>query len=181
MRATDYVILGLLSESPLTGYQIKKIIDHRFKFFWNESFGQLYPSLKALKADGLIEEADDGIEKGRSQKTYQIKQEGFAALRQWLCLPVERESLRLEILLKMYFSNLVDEDIMMGHLRVFQQAHEEDLKILTLFEKELKSILDQDPNHAHVLRVIDFGQKVNEAYINWSKETIDFLEERRKK
>lgn len=55
MRQTEYVILGLLSESPLTGYQIKRIIDVRFHFFWNESYGQLYPALKSLNATGLIE------------------------------------------------------------------------------------------------------------------------------
>jgi DNA-binding PadR family transcriptional regulator len=48
MKQTDYVILGLLSEAPMTGYTIKRLIDIRFKFFWNESYGQLYPELRAL-------------------------------------------------------------------------------------------------------------------------------------
>ena len=47
MRQTDYVILGLLAERPLSGYQIKKIIDIRFQFFWSESFGQIFPALKS--------------------------------------------------------------------------------------------------------------------------------------
>lgn len=51
---TKFVILGLLSEGDLTGYEIKKIIDIRFSFFWNESYGQLYPELKNLEQDDLI-------------------------------------------------------------------------------------------------------------------------------
>ena len=178
MRQTEYVILGLLSEAPLTGYEIKKIIDLRFHFFWNESYGQLYPALKALSDDGLIEEALlDKVQK-RSQKRYQITHEGSNAIKKWLQLPVEKESIRLEVLLKMYFSDLVDEKVMINHIKTFQESHEQDLMMLNLFEQELKGILDKDQNHGNVLRVIDFGQKVNEAYLNWSRETLNFFEER---
>lgn len=180
MRQTDYVILGLLSEAPLTGYQIKKIIDVRFRFFWNESYGQLYPTLKALSEQGLIEAVDGGSETTRSKKTYRITAAGMDALREWLKQPVERESVRFEILLKMYFSSLVNPEVMIQHIRSFQQAHEQDLEILNLFEKELRLIIDRDPNHPSMLRVIDFGQKVNRAYLDWCRETIQFLESRAK-
>lgn len=176
MRQTDYVILGLLSESALSGYQIKKLVDVRFRFFWSESYGQIFPTLKSLCANGLIKEIVTVEGQKRSQKTYQITREGLEALQQWLKLPVERESIRLEILLKMYFSHLVDAEVMIKHLLKFQQAHEQDLQILNLFESELKNILDQHQNHPNVLLVIDFGQKVNEAYLDWSRETIQVLE-----
>lgn len=181
MKQTDYVILGMLSESPLTGYEIKRIIDIRFRFFWSESYGQIYPTLKSLSASGLIEEMVMDTKRKRSRKTYQIRPEGFKELRHWLSQPVERESVRLEILLKMYFSHLIDAKVMIQHILIFQQAHEQDLGILNMFEKELRSIYDDDPNHPYILRVIDFGQKVNEAYIDWSHETIKFLESRIKK
>ncbi len=181
MRQTDYVILGLLSESPLTGYEMKSLIDMRFRFFWNESYGQLYPALKSLSSEGLIEELVMEQNSKRAQKRYQITAEGVIALQQWLHLPVEKESVRLEILLKMYFSNLVNEEVMMSHIQIFQQAHQQDLMILNMFDQELRSILEQEPNHGHVLRVIDFGKKVNEAYLNWSRETLQFFEERIKK
>ena len=60
MRQTDYVILGLLAERPLSGYQIKKIIDIRFQFFWSESFGQIFPALKSLAAQGFLRGIDAG-------------------------------------------------------------------------------------------------------------------------
>jgi PadR family transcriptional regulator AphA len=176
VRQTDYVILGLLSESPLTGYQIKKLIDVRFRFFWSESYGQIFPALKALCASGMTEEIETGDEKKRSQKTYRITELGHVNLRQWLMLPVERESVRLEILLKMYFSHLTDNVVMLDHVLKFQEAHKQDLQILNLFENELKKIVDDDENHPRVLRVIDFGRKVNEAYLDWCRETILFLE-----
>ncbi len=52
---TRFVILGLLAEGPMSGYTIKKLVEARFRFFWSESYGQLYPELKALVAEGRIE------------------------------------------------------------------------------------------------------------------------------
>jgi DNA-binding PadR family transcriptional regulator len=175
MRQTEYVILGLLSESPLTGYQIKRTIDLRFRFFWNESYGQLYPTLKSLSDRGLIEEQAMFVKEGRAQKTYCIKPEGFKELRNWLEQPVERESLRLEILLKMYFSNLVAAETMIGHIETFNKSHQKDLQWLKQARSELEQVLDQHPNHPYILRVVDFGIKVNKAYLKWSRETIEFL------
>ncbi|NTV89928.1 MAG: PadR family transcriptional regulator [Clostridiales bacterium] len=205
MRQTDFVILGLLSEAPLTGYQIKKLIDIRFRFFWNESYGQLYPSLKALSGKGFIEEVTDASEypafqdvvtafennpliegdnsnKGkRAQKAYRIKDKGLEALKDWLRQPVEKESVRLEILLKLYFSNLADSGDMIGHVKTFQENHAKDLKILDMFSKQLREIEKDDPNHPAVIRVIDLGQRLNRAYLEWSRETISFLEGRGEK
>lgn len=178
MRQTDYVILGLLSESPLSGYQIKKLVDIRFRFFWSESFGQIFPALKALSTNGLVEEIETENKRVRSQKTYQITQSGLEVLRQWLQMPVERESYRLEILLKMYFSNHVDEQVMLEHILTFQKAHAQELQILNMFQSELEGILEEGENHPQVLRVIDFGQRVNMAYLEWSQEAIAFLERR---
>ena len=178
MRQTDYVILGLLSEEPMTGYQIKQIIDIRFKYFWNESFGQLYPSIKSLRNKGFIEE-DEAGDTGRARKTYRLMKAGLNELKRWLEQPVEKESVRLEVLLKMYFSHLVDADVMLGHVLKFEAAHAQDLKMLDLFEKELTALQYDDPAHPTILRVVDFGQKANRAYLDWCDETIRFLESRR--
>ena len=68
LRQTDYVILGLLAEQPLSGYQIKKIVDIRFQFFWSESFGQIFPALKSLALAGLVEECPPEHQDGRAVK-----------------------------------------------------------------------------------------------------------------
>ena len=181
MRQTDYVILGLLSEGPMTGYHIKQIVDIRFKFFWNESYGQLYPALKSLCGGGYIEESETDEAQARAQKTYRLTGDGMTALVLWLGQPVEKESVRLEILLKMYFSHLAPADVMLGHVLQFQQTHERDLQVLDMFDKELRAIEDDDPAHPTIRRVIDFGRKANAAYLDWCRETVEFLESRQNK
>jgi DNA-binding PadR family transcriptional regulator len=178
MRQTDYVILGLLAEQPLSGYQIKKIIDIRFSFFWSESFGQIFPALKSLASEGFVEECPQEASGGRATRTYQITPAGKAALVDWLAQPVEKESLRLEILLKTYFSGYTAPEAMLTHLSAFEESHARQLHILGLFAEELLRIPDEDENHGDILRVIDFGQKVNRAYLDWCRETREYFEKK---
>ncbi len=178
MRQTDYVILGLLAERPLSGYQIKKIVDIRFKFFWSESFGQIFPALKSLAEQGLVQECPQEDAGGRAVKTYAITAVGRESLVNWLGQPVEKESFRLEILLKTYFSGYAAPEAMLAHLGAFEESHASQLHILTLFQKELESIPDDDENHGEILRVIDFGQKANRAYLDWCRETKQYFEQK---
>lgn len=172
-RKTQYVILGLLTENPLSGYDIKKIIDIRFKFFWNESYGQIYPELKRMIDDGLIE--CEAMESDRGKQLYRITSTGFESLRQWLMIRPDTESFRLEILLKRYFAGIVAPEIMINHIQQFELQHKQELYILNQFKQELESIDDPFHNHSDVLSVIDFGIKTNSAYLEWSKESIDKL------
>ena len=175
---TKYVILGLLSEDTLTGYEIKKIVDIRFGFFWNESYGQLYPELKRLALQELIlaSKPKEGSQRGKIR--YSITQKGIIALEIWLTEPVEKETVRLEILLKMYFSNGMKPEVMKQHIAEFSISHQKQLDVLNMFQQQLSSIKALHSNHGDILRVIDFGQKVYKAYIDWCEETTIYLESR---
>jgi DNA-binding PadR family transcriptional regulator len=175
-RKTQYVILGLLTENPLSGYDIKKIIDIRFKFFWSESYGQIYPELKRMMEDGLIE--SELLEHDRGKQLYRITKHGYDELKQWLMIKPDTESFRLEILLKRYFAGIVDADIMINHIQQFELQHRQELFILNQFKHELESIEDPYHNHDDILSVIEFGIKTNTAYIEWSNESIQQLKEK---
>ncbi|UCB53625.1 MAG: PadR family transcriptional regulator, partial [Candidatus Zixiibacteriota bacterium] len=42
---TEFAVLGLLSLSPMSGYDMKAFISQSIGYFWQESYGQLYPAL----------------------------------------------------------------------------------------------------------------------------------------
>jgi DNA-binding PadR family transcriptional regulator len=54
----ETAILGLLNESPLHGYELRKRLNLLLGSFRAFSYGTLYPALKSLVARGLIETAD---------------------------------------------------------------------------------------------------------------------------
>src|SRR5688572_19811352 len=100
---TRYVILGLLSGGPRSGYDIKRVIEETISHFWSESYGQIYPTLQTLMEEGLAT-ADTDVQEGKpSRKVYSLTEAGRAELRSWISAPVDQTPVRLELLLKLYF------------------------------------------------------------------------------
>ena len=50
----ELAVLGLLSEQPLHGYELKKRLSETLGPLWGISFGSLYPALRRLERDGSI-------------------------------------------------------------------------------------------------------------------------------
>lgn len=176
---TKFLILGLLSEEPLSGYEIKKIVDMRFSFFWSESFGQIYPQLKKLNEEGLIKEMPlEESKNGKAIRKYAITDAGIDALKEWLKEPVEKEVVRYEILLKMYFSNIVSPEVMLGHIKEFQRSHRQQMKLFEMFRENLEEYKDVHSNHRDILLVLSLGEKILKAYDEWCDEVSDVLEKR---
>ncbi|MFN8027538.1 MAG: PadR family transcriptional regulator [Acidimicrobiia bacterium] len=51
----ELAILGLLTEQPLHGYELKKRLGETLGTLWGISYGSLYPALRRLEHDGAIE------------------------------------------------------------------------------------------------------------------------------
>jgi len=103
LSPTAYVILGMLSWSPKSGYDIKGLVDHTTRFFWAASYGQIYPELRRLAEAGLIE-AKDTDTGGRRRTVYGLTPGGRAQLREWLAGDPEVFELRDEGLLRLFFA-----------------------------------------------------------------------------
>ena len=173
-KKLDCVILGLLSHEDLTGYEIKKRIDASLKFFWSASFGSIYPTLKELVANGLSTKSDmDGND--RNKIRYTITKQGRQHLKNWLEIPVEKDELRYETLLKLFFADSADEKTAIGHIENFEAKIRTGLPFLTLAVKNLESISGEDETHLYYMLTAKFGVKVYEAYLEWCNETKTIL------
>ena len=80
MNAVTPVILGLLAGAERSGYEIKAIVDRSTRFFWAASYGQIYPELRRLEHDGLIE-GEDAPNGARPRRVYRITPAGPSRLR----------------------------------------------------------------------------------------------------
>jgi DNA-binding PadR family transcriptional regulator len=121
LSATAYVILGLVSKEPRSGYEIKAVVDNSTRFFWAASYGQIYPELKRLAEAGLV----IGVETptgGRRRTVYEITADGEEELKAWLRQPPETYEMRDEGLLKLFFSNLLPPEEAVETLRAMR-AH----------------------------------------------------------
>ena len=81
----EFAVLGLLHESPMHGYELRKRLNATLGAFRAFSYGSLYPCLKGLLAAGLVTEQAQVPEAAgkRSRIVYQLTAEGkehFASL-----------------------------------------------------------------------------------------------------
>ena len=83
---TRNAVLGVLAYGPSTGYEIRKLLSDTTSHFWKESYGQIYPTLEELRAEGLIEVAEHETT-GRETRRFAILPEGEAELRDWIRSP----------------------------------------------------------------------------------------------
>lgn len=172
---TRYVLLGLLSHEPLSGYDIKKRIDQSISQFWNVGYGQIYPTLALLEKEGLIERILSENAKGPQRNVFAITNKGHTLLEQWLLQPEEKEYTRYEILLKMFFSGKLDTAVSIQRIRAFQKRYEPISKMMALYADNLKTVMDMDPDHKHFFLTVRFGEYVYKAYLDWAEEALSML------
>jgi DNA-binding PadR family transcriptional regulator len=74
----ELAILGLLLESPMHGYELRKRLTGLLGAFRAFSYGSLYPTLRRMQADGLIDEdtSPDGAKVRRGRRVYVLTEAG---------------------------------------------------------------------------------------------------------
>ncbi len=70
------LVLHLLEERPMHGYEIIKAVEERYHGFYKPSAGAIYPALRALLRKGYLSVSGE-----ERRKTYRITREGKAYLR----------------------------------------------------------------------------------------------------
>ena len=108
-NAVTSVILGLLSIGPRSGYEIKATVDRSTVFFWAASYGQIYPELRRLENDGLIE-GEDASNGARARRVYRLTAAGHRELEAWLHGGDFKMELRDESLLRLFFADALPRD-----------------------------------------------------------------------
>src|SRR5713101_9245132 len=98
-----HALLGFINYGPMTGYELKKFFDASIAHFWNAELSQIYPALKAMEADGLVEMQVCMQSDRPNRKEYSITEEGRRQLLEWLAEPAESVQFRSPVLIKVFF------------------------------------------------------------------------------
>ncbi len=70
------LVLRVLAERPMYGYEVIKVLEDRFQGFYRPSAGAAYPALRSLQREGLV-----AVRGAQRRKTYAITAKGRAYLR----------------------------------------------------------------------------------------------------
>jgi DNA-binding PadR family transcriptional regulator len=79
-----HILLGLLTERPKHGYELKREHDERLPGAKPLAYGQVYANLSRLERDGLVEVAETAHEGGPERTVYALTERGASGLRDWL-------------------------------------------------------------------------------------------------
>ncbi len=80
-----HALLGLLSQGPKYGLQLRQEFEAETGEVWALNVGQVYTTLQRLERDGLVE-SDDRDDDG-PQRRYRITEDGGLELEGWLRTP----------------------------------------------------------------------------------------------
>jgi DNA-binding PadR family transcriptional regulator len=101
----DFAVLGFLLLRPMTGYELKAMMDMTIGHFNRPSYGGIYPSLKKLARGGFVSMAQS-VGGGKIRKTYRPLPAGKKAFQAWLKIPPEITRGPGPLLTKIFFLGL---------------------------------------------------------------------------
>lgn len=165
---TPYVILGMLALGPGSGYEIRERIAGSTGYFWQESYGQIYPALQRLKREGRVRSRPETRGRRASQR-FEITARGRAALSAWLRRPPALQPERNELLLKVFFANLEPEAIL-AHIAAEEARARANLDALNGLRASLSDRFAKDPGLPAWLATVEYGAAVLAAAADWAAE-----------
>jgi PadR family transcriptional regulator AphA len=159
----------------MSGYEVGQNIRKSVGHIWSESYGQIYPNLKKLAADGLLSSKLEK-QKGKPDRwIYSLTAKGRKRLVEWLIVPPQPEIPRNEMLFKLFFGKLVSPSILIGYIEQMATEHRALLETFTQYEQKDIRDLGDFPESQFWRMTARFGQLEMEAHLRWAEETLNIL------
>jgi len=172
----QFIILGLLNQQPLTGYDLTKAFEHEIGEFWQAQHSQVYPQLKRLEAQGYITHEITISGEKLEKKLYHIAPAGQAALTTWITAGTpELTATKDEFILKLYFVRTNRDPRLPEMLTEQLHLHQDKLdhlqqRLTTVFPTKAS----QAENFGHYL-ILQHALGRETDYVTWLKQTLAAL------
>ena len=189
-----YILLGFLNYQPMTGYDLKRLIDSSTGHFWHAYHSQIYTTLRKMEQDGLLTSVIDDSDEKLERRIYQITNLGQSKLKQWLGksltqLPASKDSL----LVRLFFSGLRSPGEVLNELKFQRQLHQQQLEVYQQIKTDehtapspVNSEFTRQTPQADYIdfeceakfwhMTLEFGLSYEKMYLNWLNETIAKIE-----
>jgi DNA-binding PadR family transcriptional regulator len=168
-------LMAILSERPMTGYELKKTIDGPEFIYWRDSFGSIYPNLNKMTRMGLAEKKRSD-NRGRKRIVYTLTPGGLRLVREWLSMPASKRPVKMELLLKLRFAYPMGKTAVTSLLREYMDYHKSRLPDFYENLQYLEGIRD-DSLQAETRRVnADFWYRLTRMLVEWSESALERMD-----
>ncbi|WP_448811234.1 PadR family transcriptional regulator [Agromyces bauzanensis] len=87
-------LLALLRVGPLSGYDLQKQFSVSVGHVWHAPDSQIYPELRKMEAEGLIEGEEQARGERGTRRVYHVTEAGERAFLDWMATPLEYSRVR---------------------------------------------------------------------------------------
>lgn len=125
--------------SDASGYDIKRTLEQVFSYFYNASYGTIYPTLGKMEKQGLIAK-ESIIQEGKPNKNvYTITEQGKAAFLSYLQSDIQPVEVKSDFMLRLFFGRYADPKLVIAWLEKNISQTEQNLKQLYSEYEQWKS------------------------------------------
>jgi DNA-binding PadR family transcriptional regulator len=129
---TQDVILGLLHMRSYSGYEMKHYFEEVFSFFFDASYGTIYPTLSKMEQLGYITKENISQENRPNKNVYSLTSAGKEQFQIYLNSPVEAPTVRSDFLVRMFFGEFAENELA---IKWVQDALLENIRLAENLEK----------------------------------------------
>lgn len=165
-----HLILGLLTQQPMSGYDVKRFLKSLSWLVDSPSFGSIYPTLRALQEDGLVTMKETPRQGKQPRKIYTITEAGRQALREWVDQPTSPD-----VSLKTFLMRLVLADSF-SHTGLIVHLQQRRSQIATHYAalKQITETLDE-PTDSRQRLTFGYGLALATAELTWLDSTLELI------
>ncbi len=173
-----YAILGLLDGQELHGYRIKSEFEEHVGSFWSPNYGQIYQTLKDLRARSLVEARFDRGTGHVGRWVYTITAKGRRALDTWLRrAPRRPQPIRDEIFIRLLVLERKDSATRLAQLANQELVYRDYIDQLTA-ERKLHAGESARGDHLPKVLATDAAIFHAEAHLRWLAHSTKRLRRR---
>ena len=180
----EYLILGLLMLSPMTGYELQQFMKKNLSLICSHSAGSVQTALSKLEKEGKITASMETNGK-RRKKVFSITDAGKSAFSVWVAEPMRADKVKNMELSRLFFAGFAKPQERLNAIRDYLHQMEEAKAVLCAIQDSFHAIeeqvLPQRPDWQQVLRfqgyTIAYGIAAAEFEIGWYRRLLDELEE----
>ncbi len=165
----DKILLGFLMDGPKTGYQVRALMEKSTSFFFNTSYGSIYPAFQKLESGGFVR-VEERVESGKLKKIYSLTPAGEELFREWLGQGISLSRVRDEALLKIFFYDFLPQQERRRRIGDYIRDLEGQVEELKALQVNLQSLPVDFCKMATLRFGIDYYSFVREWLVRFLEE-----------
>ncbi len=175
MTTIHYAILGLLSEKPMTGYDLKKKMQDSLYMYWSGNNNQIYKALLQLSSNDFLKSEIQHQDGAPSKKICFITDKGRAELQEWIySTQPEVPEFRKPFLIQMAFAGKLKP----AQIEELLLKYKDELNSQLIMQQEKQRRIKDTKNHTKQEKfmenmIFDNIFKFYKSELEWTQKVLE--------